>query len=180
MIKTIRNKVVKGLHDFTGCMVVDTDNNHKKPEYPYISFKFITTRRNSGEAGVRKQEFKESLDPNFDVDYVTGIEFQPYAIISMQCYSDDVLDSQELAMKCWEWFKLNGRFDFEDINAVVVDITDIQDRTVLRDISYEYRNGFDVRVRYLHEFEHRHETIEEYTVHGKVGRKEFTVKGEVK
>ena len=70
MIKMLRQLVVKGMYEDTGLVVVDTDNPHKKPPYPFYSFKFITLRQNVGENGVESKHFEPSLNPDFKHDYI--------------------------------------------------------------------------------------------------------------
>lgn len=173
MIKKLRKTLIKGIADETGLLVVQTDNNFKKPKYPYYSYKFTTMRQNTGEGGVYKEDFDKSLDARFKYDVVTTLEFQPKVIMSFNCYSDDEFEVEDYILKAWEWFKLKGRRILSDENIVVVEVGDITDRTVFLVDNYEYRKGFDVEFRVLHEFSDRSETIENYKINGKIegGRK---------
>lgn len=166
MIKDLRDLFVKGIYEDTGLLVVPTDNPNKKPKYPYFSYKFTTLRQNIGEAGVFEDDFVKSTDKRFKYDVRTTATFQPKAIVSFNCYSDDLIDSQEQILKAWEWFKLKGRRILADKNIVVVDVGNIQDRSIVLVDNYEYRQGFDVEFRVLHQFEDRIETIEKYKIEG--------------
>lgn len=166
MIQKLRNLIVKGLKEDTGLICVDTDNPHKKPSYPFFSFKFTTIRQNVGEAGVYEDDFVESLDKRFKYDVRTTATFQPKTILSFNCYSNDLVKSQEQILKAWEWFKLKGRRLLAHNNIVVVDVGNIQDRSIFLVDNYEYRQGFDVEFRVLHQFENRTETIEEHKIKG--------------
>lgn len=168
MIRTIRNTIVAGINKLTSIPVIDTDNPHKKPPYPYYSYKFTTTRQNIGERGNLNYSFVESKEPQFKYDVLEELSFQPYAIISFNAYAKGIIDSQEYAIIAWEWFKLKGKQELADKNLVVVDVGNIQDRTIQIADFYEYRQGFDVTIGYLHAFEHRSETIEEYEVKGEI------------
>ena len=168
MIKTIRNVIVKGMYESTGLTTVTTDSNHKKPNYPFFSYKFTTLRQNSGEAGSLYDVVVDSTSEEFDKDILRVLAYQPAAIISFNAYSDDLLECQESIIKAWEWFKLKGNQDLDNNNLVVIDMTDIQDRTVFLGEEYEYRQGFDVRVRFLHTFDNRLETIEEAKMKGEI------------
>lgn len=173
MIKKLRETFIRELSKETNLLIVQTDNNFKKPKYPYYSYKFITLRQNVGEAGVYKESFDKSLDSRFKYDVVNTLEFQPKAIMSFNCYSDDEFEVEDYILKAWEWFKLKGRRILSNENIVVVDVGDIADRTVFLVDNYEYRKGFDVEFRVLHEFSDRNETIEEHIINGKIegGRK---------
>lgn len=173
MIKKLRETFIKELNKETNLLIVQTDNNFKKPKYPYYSYKFTTMRQNVGEGGVYKENFDESLDLRFKHDVVTTLEFQPKIIMSFNCYSNDDFEAEDKILKAWEWFKLKGRRILSEENIVVVDVGDITDRTVFLVDNYEYRKGFDVEFRVLHKFSDRSETIETYKVDGKIegGRK---------
>lgn len=174
MIKKLRETFIRELSKETKCLIVQTDNNFKKPEYPYYSYKFTTFRQNVGEGGVYKEGFDKSTNPDFKHDVVTTLEFQPKVIMSFNCYSNDDFEAEDYILKAWEWFKLKGRRILSDKNiVVVVEVGDITDRTVFLVDNYEYRKGFDVEFRVLHNFSDRSETIETYKINGKIegGRK---------
>nr|DAS84191.1 MAG TPA: tail completion protein [Caudoviricetes sp.] len=173
MIKKLRETFVKELNEETNLLVVQTDSNNKKPKYPYYSYKFITLRQNTGEGGVLKESFESSLNQNFKYDMVSTIEFQPKSIMSFNAYSDDLEECEEAVIKAWEWFRFKGRRILSDANYIVVNVGNITNRTVLLGEDYEYRYGFDVEFRALHEFSDRSETIEEHKINGKIegGRK---------
>lgn len=168
MIKTLRKLMVKGIHQETGRMLVATDNNYTKPAYPYYSYKFTTLRQNVGEGGVYKEGFDKSTDPKFKHDLVTTLEFQPKVVMSFNAYSNDLVEAQDEILKAWEWFKLKGRRLLSKENIVVVDVGNIQDRSTYMVGAYEFRQGFDVEFRVLHQFSDRSETIESYTINGKI------------
>lgn len=173
MIKKLRKAFVKGLYEDTGLQVVMTDNNHKKPEYPFYSYKFTTLRQNVGEAGVLKEDFEKSLDPRFKYDVVETLEFQPNVIMSFNSYSLDYEECEHYILKAYEWFKLRGRRLLSYENIVVVDVSNITDRTIVLVDNYEYRLGFDVTFRVFHEFSDMFENIDSYKINGKIegGRK---------
>lgn len=166
MIKKLREAFVKELNEETNLLVVQTDSNHKKPKYPYYSYKFITLRQNTGEGGVLKESFESSLNQNFKYDVVSTLEFQPKSIMSFNAYSDDLEECEEAAIKAWEWFRFKGRRILSDANYIVVNVGNITDRTALLGEAYEYRYGFDVEFRLVQEIKDRMETIESYKIEG--------------
>lgn len=173
MIKRLRETFIKELSKETNLLIVQTDNNFKKPKYPYYSYKFTTTRQNVGEGGVYRYDFDKSLDDRFKYDVINHVEFQPKVIMSFNCYSNDDFEAEDYILKAWEWFRLKGRRILSYENIVVVNVGDIADRTIFLEDSYEYRKGFDVEFRVLHQFSDRSETIETYKINGKIegGRK---------
>lgn len=166
MIKKLRETFVKELNEETNLLVVQTDSNHKKPKYPYYSYKFITLRQNTGEGGVLKESFESSLNQNFKYDVVSTLEFQPKSIMSFNAYSDDLEECEEAAIKAWEWFRFKGRRILSYANYIVVNVGNITDRTALLGEAYEYRYGFDVEFRLVQEIKDRTETIESYKIEG--------------
>lgn len=164
IITKLRQLIASNLSKDTGIMVVHTDSNAPRPEYPFYSYKFTTVRQNQGESGNLKRSFEKSEDTHFKYDYVETLEFQPKVIMSFMCYAKDVEDCEKISYKAWEWFRLKGRRILANENIVVVNVGDIQDRTTLLITNYEYRQGFDVEFRILHEFEDRMETIENYKI----------------
>lgn len=168
MIRTIRELLVKGLYEDVGVLAVDTDNPHKKPEYPYCSFKVTSVLQNSIELGNIRHYFAESEDKNFKYDYVEELSYQPKIMMSFNAYSNDILECQEVALNAWEWFKHKSKNLFSDNNILVVSVGNVQDRTVFEGVNYEYRNGFDIEFRVVRSIESRSETIEEYKVEGEI------------
>lgn len=164
MISQLRNIMVEELYKDLGLNVVHTDSNGPRPDYPFYSYKFTTLRQGTGEGGVLKGTFADSLDPNFKADYVETLEFQPKVIMSFMAYALDSDQCQDIALRAWEWFRLKGRRKLGNNNIVVVDVGDIQDRSITIAGSYEFRQGFDVEFRVLHEFDDRLETIETYVI----------------
>ena len=152
------------LFDHTKRIVVDTDNITEKPDYPFYSIKAITIRQDAGEAGNYSADFVKSLDERFRYDYLERLETQPNAVISVNAYGKDNTTASNAAMDAFGFFKFAGRLKLEKENYIVVDITDIQDRAILNVDNYEYRYGFDVRIRYVHSIERRTETIETYKI----------------
>ena len=168
MIQKIRELMVKGLHEYTGLIAIDTDNPNKKPKYPYFSFKFTTIRQNIGENGAYSYDVVESLDSKFKHDVLEKATFQPHVVISFNAYSKDLSECQEKTLKAWEWFKVVGRGVLSNNNIVIVNVGNIQDRSIHIVDHYEYRQGFDIEIRVLHEIESRSETIEKHKMEGEI------------
>lgn len=164
MIMTIREVIVSGLKGYTGLQTIDTDSNIRRPNYPFYSFKFTTLLQKDKGEGNFLNDFPKSLDPKFKYDFRETYQHQPYYVISFNAYSDNLIECQDKIQRAWDWFKQAGYQDFKDKNYVVVDVGNISDRSVFKDVTFEYRYGFDVRVRYLHEIERRSETIESYKI----------------
>lgn len=162
MIGKLKNEIVKGLHAYTGLKVVDTDNNFRRPNKPFYSYKITSIKTNVSGEGNYSSDFPTSLDERFKYDYREKVELQPQVVISISCYSSDIAECLEKTYQAWDYFKHGGNDLLALKNFVVVRTEDITDRTVVLGDRYEYRYGFDVEFRFLHEIERRRETIETY------------------
>ena len=162
MIGKLKEEIVKGLHAYTGLKVVDTDNNHNRPERPFYSYKITSIKTNANGEGNYSSDFPTSLDERFKYDYREKVELQPQVVISFNCYSDDIAECMDKIYLAWDYFKHGGNDLLALDNIIVVSTEEITDRTVVLGDRYEYRYGFDVELRFLHEIERRRETIETY------------------
>lgn len=145
-------------------VVVDTDNNEKKPKLPFYSAKILTLRQNAGEEGNYLHEFVDSEDKKYKYDYLEILESQPNAIISMMAYDKTPSGAQAAAYDAYSFFKFAKRHRLKEQGYVIVDITDIQDRTVLSVDAFEFRYGFDVRIRYVERLYSKVPNIEKYKI----------------
>lgn len=162
MIGKLKEEIVKGLNSYTGLEIVDADNNHRRPNKPFYSYKITSIKTNASGEGNYSEDFPKSLDERFKYDYRETVELQPQVVISISCYSDDIAECLDKTYLAWDYFKHGGNDLLALENFVVVRVEDITDRTVVLGDRYEYRYGFDVEFRFLHEIERRRETIEKY------------------
>lgn len=156
-ISNIRNVITNGIKAYTDLITVNTDNPHKKPPYPYYSYKMTTLYKPMGHEGTR-------LTVNDEGVVKETVILQPQMTISFNSYSNNILEANEKALKAWEWFKFAGYYHLKNNNLVVVDVMPVQDRTTFLTVGYEYRQGFDVILRTVHKIEREIETIEEYNI----------------
>lgn len=156
--------IKKELFKDTKRVVVDTDNIKEKPDYPFYSIKAINLLQSSGEYGNVSYEFTTSNDKRFKYDYLNTLEIQPNMVLSVNAYDKDPFDSMDVAYDAYNFFRFSGRLRLADNNFIVVDVSDVSNRTALNVDNYEYRFGFDVKIRYVHDIEARIETIESYKI----------------
>lgn len=57
------------------------------------------------------------------------------------------IESQRLAGAMRNWFKIYSELLFEETNSVLLNMTNVQDRTTFIVDSYDYKSGFDVTIR---------------------------------
>lgn len=162
MIGKLKEEIVRGVNKYTGLKVVDTDNNFRRPKKPFYSYKIISINTNANGEGNYSSDFPKSLNSQFKHDYREKVELHPQVVISFSCYSDDIAECLEKTYLAWDYFNHVGNDLLALDNIVVVRTEDITDRTIVFGDRYEYRYGFDVELRFLHEIERRRETIETY------------------
>lgn len=165
--RTIRNSIVKGLHEYLQCPVVPADNNKKKPDYPFVSYKFTTLYKAQGSHNLIRNVIPSS-DPNFESDIEITRQEQPQMIISVLAYSLDEVEAYEVALKAKNWFIFQGYDYLKAANIIVVKTTTVQDRTIHIVDNYEKRAGFDVVLRTASEQKRIVETIETMKMEGSI------------
>ncbi len=163
-IKEIRNAIVKGLYEYLGLIPIPIEDLQKKESYPYMTYNFISPYTQFRGQGNYSIDFAPSDDERFEYDVEETLELQPQATISINAYSKDKLEAQELAKKAMDWFKHIGYQYLYDNNIVVVNIEAFGDRSILIVDYYEFRIGFDVIIRFTDVIKRRFETIENWDI----------------
>lgn len=169
MIATVK-LMVKKLHELLGLPVIPNDITRVKPPYPYITYKIITPYIPARGQPNLKREVVENTEPEegslFRYDIKETITDQPTFTISFNAFGDNSFSTIELAGQVLNILKSSIYFDLKDINAVVVDSTSVSDRSMLIVDHYEYRYGFDLRVRITDRSTITIEAIEEMKIEG--------------
>lgn len=158
--RQIRNKFVNGLYEYFNIPVVPIDDIGNKPDYPYISYKFITLKIPQGSHNLLR-DIIPSTNENFEYDIEYTREEQLKMIISISTHSLDDIEAYQLALDIESWFKLHGYHYLKENGIVVVGTSNIQDKTIQIVDNYEKRQGFDVTIRVADIQKMRIETIEQ-------------------
>jgi len=160
--ETVTKLIVKRLHEILNLPVVPTDNVGKKPAYPFLSYKITTARSSPGGQPIMVEELVASTNPLFEFDIKeTAIE-QPTFTISFMAYAAAAFDASGLAQLALDTVNHALYYELKDVNAVVVSIEAVGDRTALIVDNYEYRYGFDAIIRITTEASRIVETMEEF------------------
>lgn len=163
---TVTKLIVKRLHEILNLPVVPTDNIGKKPDYPYVSYKITTARSKTEGQAIIESELVASANPLFEFDIKeTAIEQPTFTISFMACDADS-FGSIDLAQKALNAVETGLYYELKDINAVVVSIEAVGDRTIQIVDHYEYRYGFDPIIRITTETSRIVETMEEINING--------------
>lgn len=163
--ETVTKMIVKRLHEILNLPVVPTDNVGKKPDYPYVSYKMITARSESG-GEIIESELVTSADPLFEFDIKETAITQPTFTLSFMAYAAAAFDASGLAQMALDTVNHSLYYELQDINAVVADIGVVGDRSIQIVDHYEHRYGFDVIIRITNEASRIIETMEEINITG--------------
>lgn len=164
-VQTVMNLIVKHVHELLSVPVVPTNNIGKKPDYPFLSYK-VTTARSQTNGYNLKTELGASSDENFEYDIKETIIEMPTFTVSFSAYDSDAFNAASLAESALTAIQHTLCYELEEINAVVVGVTDVSDRTILIVDNYESRYGFDVMIRITTESSRTIETMEEINING--------------
>ena len=128
-----------GLSDYLKIPVIQSNQNHKPPSYPYCSYT-ITTLAST----------KNGTYGKYDDD----IDRKPFTQTwSVTVQSDKEEESFALTLKAHDWFEHVARIYLNDNNINVQSVGNITNRDNVLTIEYEYRNGFDVVFNLINEIE---------------------------
>ncbi|MEA4805086.1 LIC_12616 family protein [Acetobacterium wieringae] len=163
--ETVTKMIVKRLHEILNLPVVPTDNVGKKPDYPYVSYKMIVARSESG-GEIMESELVPSADPLFEFDIKETAITQPTFTLSFMAYAAAAFDASGLAQMALDTVNHSLYYELQDINAVVADIGVVGDRSIPIVDHYEYRYGFDTIIRITTEASRIVETMEEINITG--------------
>ncbi len=125
-----RDIVAKGLKDFLGIPIIQSNQNAPLPKYPFGSYTVTTLMGvNGGSYGI----------------YEDGTERKPFPQIwSLSFLSDTSDESVSYACKAREWFDRAGNTYLSDNGVIVQSVGGVTNRDNILSVEYEYKNGFDV------------------------------------
>lgn len=137
------------------------DQAAPKPPYPFLGYKFTSSY--IPQSGMPPETIKTlpSNDLVFDSDIQVTRTEMPTLTLSLTAYSKNIDQANELAQSAYDWFSFHGYDDLKSENLVVARQEPVGDRTVLLEILYEYRRGFDVILRFTRELKRVVDTIEQ-------------------
>jgi len=137
LFKAIR----KQLATDAGINIIRADQAGNVPQKPYATYKLIAHRKGIGREDIYYQDQPNAL--------VETRKEERNATISFNCYGITHDNAYEIAEKLRKWFVYGGSFYLEEIDVVVVEVSDVQNRTTFLVDSYDEKYGFDVIIRYL-------------------------------
>lgn len=174
-VGSITEVIVVGLKDHLALAhVVEMDQDAPKPPYPFVGFKWTTITPELG-SNRRTMQAVPSPDPRWEKDVEYRYVRNPVATLSVTVF--DRPDSErihELTYAAHMWFSIPELAGdaLAELEATIVEVTEITDRDTVLDREIERRQGFDVRMRVVDVVEVRVPTIETVQVSGLGGEVE--------
>lgn len=134
----IRLLVASGLAKQTGNVVINLNSGGDMPKGPFLTYDFSSLLDGARGFPVIIQDGNKQISTetvNFTVSFLS--------------YAPSVSASVKNAMLARDWFRGSGRLPLKDMNVVLVELGDIQNRDVKIGNEWERRQGFDVELRTL-------------------------------
>lgn len=151
-IKEVIKKIVKDLNAYP----LNVDNN-RIPSYPYITYNILNALTDDNFTGV----MGEIEEDDMVLDTHTT---QPNYILSITSYGNSQFQALDEIEKAWDYFKHTGYDELVKAGGAVVKQTDIINRSILLSDNYQYRYGFDVKIRRLKTIKKKEHWIEKSDV----------------
>lgn len=136
MIESIRKQIYKDI----GVLVVPSNTTAKKPPLPYATINATSPYiKDVGLADIHVVEDSDGVKRQRSESYQFVFSFNVYAVTDTEAI--------RLAKIVRSWFYLAGESHLEDMNIVVTNLKNVENRTTFLVDSYEYKHGFDVQLR---------------------------------
>lgn len=148
----IRDKLIEGLWDYLACPVILADQTQPEAEFPFGIYSVTTSYMPDGGLG----DYSDRVSDD-DVE-ISRMEM-PSATLSFTFCSQNRVnedgkpisgadEAEALASEAIGYFLHTGYDHFLSLGVTVVEVGQVQDRTVLIVDEAARRVGFDVRIRY--------------------------------
>lgn len=141
MSMTLFKAIKKQLATDTNTTIIRADQTGVVPQKPYATYKIISHRKGTGQEDISHRDEPDALIEKRVEERNATISFNVYGTTHDNAY--------EVAEKLRKWFVYGGSFYLDEMNAAVVEVSDVQNRTTFLVDSYDEKYGFDVIIRYL-------------------------------
>lgn len=140
MIDKIKS-IICELSSYTGVQVIRVNQNGDIPEFPYATYN-ITSAYTKG-IGREDTAYHDT-----GTELVQKRSNEVTFILSVNSYAEDEETAIESANAIRKWFLFYADEFMREINAAVIDVGSLENRSAFLVDSYEYKRGFDVRLRF--------------------------------
>lgn len=139
----IRNAIVKGLHDYTRLLVVQSSTIGNMPKYPFITYSVTSPYLQLG----MDEEYTEEINSVIRNRHVFHYE----RVFSFTIVAKEEGEAMDYCMRAIRYFRNAGVQELKDKGIVIVEVLNVTARDTFITIDYERRYGFDVRIRLVNE-----------------------------
>ena len=128
----------------SGVTILRADQSIKMPSYPYATYKELSTNVEPWVSNIKTR----SYNPTDKIVTITENETSE-TTISVNVFSDKHAEAKQKIEILRFALKTNAvNKKAKDLNmSIILNITNVQDRTIFLESNYEYRFGFDFIIR---------------------------------
>lgn len=148
------SSIITKLYQDTKIRAIQANQIAPTPPLPYAVYNITSPFIQDG----RGIEYIRDRIAHYNTQYKQTISFNVYGIST-----DETIQK---ANDIRHWFLFFGKTFIQDQNIAVLEVTNLEDRTTFLVDSYEYKFGFDVRLRLSESFSKDVETIETVNIGG--------------
>ncbi len=156
-LNSIRNKIAGLIHSATQLPVVPADDDGDMPAYPYVTH---------GQTGAYRTPFRhdiEEYDGTGDELLVTESKIGEFTL-SLTVYDGNEDAAALRCMQIRDWLDRPGRLDLDDLGVTLINISEVDNRSLLLGDHREYRWGLDAVLQVLDQTTRPVEHIKAYTI----------------
>lgn len=137
-MKSIRRQLSKDI----AINIIRANQGGDEPKRPFATYSIIGVNKGVGRADISYQSKVNALEETRKDERVMSISFN--------CYGTSDIEAMEMAEKIRKWFVFHGESFLSDLDVVVKEATNIQDRTAYISDSWDdFKWGLDVLIRYM-------------------------------
>lgn len=164
-----RNKLILVLHDHLKIPVIPSDEDEDIPPRPYVVYSIIRDNGSNGQDSITHRVDKETqfVSPSQPIEtevFYKEYENQKEGTFSFTIHSESRDQARTICNDLKEYFERVGRIKIYDAGFAVIDVSAVQNRSVILGDHYERRVGMDIRLRYMDRSEYLEESIEEINI----------------
>lgn len=145
-VVSIIDALIKGLNGFFPNYTYQRANQDgNMPPYPFATIDCQTAHKR--DMDMQQGTITYSNVENDGTKVQMTRSETPKMIFSINCVSNDQDQAIKVAEDTIDWLNLLNQQYLEDCDIVVIDISDIGDRTTYLETGYQYKYGFDLTIR---------------------------------
>lgn len=140
MITKIKS-IIRELRSHTGINVIQVNQNGDMPDLPYATYNITSAyTKGTGREDITHHDIGDDLVQR----RFNEVKFT----LSINSYGSTEETAIENANAIRKWFLFYADEFMREINATVIDVGTLENRSAFLVDSYEYKRGFDVQLRF--------------------------------